>query len=206
MTCSDSCIRYKEMKYLMDSSGIPKPQQIPLKLVPTNEADREVFLRLNSIKSDIVNWVHEGNNLYIASESAGTAKSSWSLKLLLRYFDKIWSGNGFRVRGLFVHTPTLLSKLKDFKNPLPEEYKNNLINADIVVWDDIATGKTSEYDYNQLLIYLDGRISNRKANIYTSNIISKGALEQVLGARLASRVFGESEVLILTADDYRGGR
>ena len=34
--CSDTCIRYREMKYLMDNSGIPKPQQMPLKLIPTN--------------------------------------------------------------------------------------------------------------------------------------------------------------------------
>ena len=51
--CSDTCIRYMEMKYLMDNSGIPKPQQMPLKLIPTNEDDRKVFIRLNTIKQNI---------------------------------------------------------------------------------------------------------------------------------------------------------
>lgn len=202
--CSDTCIRYREMKFLMDSSGIPKPQQMPLKLIPTNESDREIFIRLNEIKNGIVEWVKNGNNVYIASESAGVAKTSWALKLILRYFDEIWSGNGFKVRGLFIHTPTFLSQLKNFEHPLPEDYKQNVMNSDVVIWDDIAAGKTSEYDYNQLLMYLDNRLLNKKANIYTSNIISKGELERILGARLASRIYGESETLIITAEDYRG--
>lgn len=202
--CSDTCIRYREMKFLMDSSGIPKPQQMPLKLIPTNESDREIFIRLNEIKNNIVEWVKNGNNVYIASESAGVAKTSWALKLILRYFDEIWSGNGFKVRGLFIHTPTFLSQLKNFEHPLPEEYKKNVMNSDVVIWDDIAAGKTSEYDYSQLLMYLDNRLLNKKANIYTSNIISKGELERILGARLASRIYGESETLIITAEDYRG--
>lgn len=203
--CSDTCIRYMEMKYLMDNSGIPKPQQMPLKLIPTNEDDRKVFIRLNTIKQNIVEWVKEGNNLYIASESAGVAKTSWALKLILKYFDEIWSGNGFQVRGMFIHTPTFLSQLKNFSNPLSEEYKQNVMNTDLIIWDDIATGKTSDYDYNQLLMYIDNRLLNKKSNIYTSNVISKVSLEQILGARLASRIYGESEPLIITANDYRGG-
>ena len=203
--CSDSCIRYKEMKFLMDNSGIPKPQQIPLKLKPTSEEDRSVFTRLNEIKLNIVEWVAEGNNLYICSESAGTSKTSWSLKLMLRFFNEIWSGNGFRVRGVFIHTPTFLQQLKNFQNPLSEEYKNNILNADLVIWDDIATGKITDYEYNQLLIFLDSRISNRKSNVYTSNVVTKGSLEQIVGARLASRIFGESEICTIIADDYRGG-
>ena len=204
LECSDSCIRYKEMKFLMDSSGIPEPQQTPLKLVPTNAEDKQIFIRLNNIKKDIVNFINEGKNLYISSESAGTAKTSWALKLILKYFDEIWSGNGFRVRGVFIHTPTFLSQLKNFNNPLSEEYKQNILNADVVIWDDIAIGKTSEYDYTQLLMYIDNRLLNKRSNIYTSNVVSKGALEGFLGARLASRIFNESEILIITADDYRG--
>lgn len=202
--CSDTCIRYNEMKFLMDNSGIPKPQQLPLKLVPTNDQDRQVFVRLNNIKHNIVDWVENGNNLYIASESAGVAKTSWALKLMLRYFDEIWSGNGFKVRGMFIHTPTFLSQLKNFQNPLTEEYKNNVMNTDLVIWDDIATGKTSDYDYTQLLMYIDNRLLNKKSNIYTSNIINRNSLEKMLGGRLASRIYGESEPLIITAGDYRG--
>ena len=203
--CSDTCIRYMEMKFLMDNSGIPKPQQMPLKLIPTNESDRQIFIRLNSIKKDIVNWVEQGNNVYIASKSAGVAKTSWALKLMLKYFDEIWSGNGFRIRGLFIHTPTFLTQLKNFQNPLSDEYKKNIMNTDLVIWDDIvASDKTSDYDYTQLLMYIDNRLLNKKSNIYTSNITSKKELEQILGNRLTSRIYGEAEALIITAEDYRG--
>ena len=204
--CTESCIRYNEMKFLMDNSGIPKPQQIPLKLNPTNAKDRAVFIELDKIKNDIVNFVNSGKNLYIASESAGVSKTSWALKLMLKYFDEIWSGNSFRVRGIFVHVPTFLMQLKNFSNPLDDEYKQNLLNCDLVIWDDLATGqKKSDFDYNQLLMYIDNRLRNKKANIYTSNIVTKEQLEQVLGVRLSSRIYGESKTVTISAKDYRGG-
>ena len=75
---------------------------------------------------------------------------------------------GFQVRGMFIHTPTFLSQLKNFQNPLSEEYKYNVMNTDLIIWDDIATGKTSDYDYNQLLMYIDNRLLNKKERLVSS--------------------------------------
>ena len=44
-----------------------------------------------------------------------------------------------------------------------------------------------------------------KSNIYTSNIVSKEMLETIMGGRLTSRIYGQSEVLTITADDVREG-
>lgn len=202
--CTNSCIRYIEMKYLMESAGIPQAQQIPKDLQPICEEDEKAFARLNNIKNRIVEFVNKGKNVYINSENPGTAKTSWSLKLLMKYFDCIWSGNGLNVRGMFVHVPTLLQKLKDFDNPLSDEYIENIKNCDLVVWDDIAFGsKISNYDYNQLLILIDTRILNNKSNIYTSNITSKEQLTEVVGSRLTSRIYDSSYIITFYGKDGR---
>ena len=200
--CSETCIRYLEMKYLMDNSYIPVKMQLPIKLEQT-EINRLAVKRLDEIKQNINEFVQNGNSLFICSSVTGTGKTSSAIKLMLRYFNNIWSGNGFHIRGVFVHVPTLLNNLKNFDNGLSEDYKNSLIQADLVIWDDLASTALSKYDYAQLLVYLDARVLQGKANIFTSNLCNAKELLPLLGERLLSRSFGSSEVINLMGFDYR---
>lgn len=200
--CSNTCIRYLEMKYLIDNSNIPKSKQYPVILQAGK--DYNAFCELADIKDDIVAFVEEGCNLYITSECTGNGKTTWSIKLMLKYFDKIWAGNGFRVRGLFVHVPTLLNQLKNFNKPLSEEYKHNLLECDLVVWDDIASTDMSAYDYSQLLSYVDQRIFSEKANIFTGNLPTCESLAKAVGEKLASRIYRSGTVVEFKGKDRRG--
>lgn len=191
------------MKYLMDNSGIPKNRQIPKTL--TADVDLEPYSKLADIKSDIVNFVNDGENLFICSKYTGNGKTSWALKLLLKYFDEIWAGNGFRVRGVFVNVPTLLLQLKNFSHPLSEEYKHNLMEADLVVWDEIASTSISTYDYGNLLMFLDYRFSSGKSNIFTSNATTPEDVEKSVGAKLTSRIWNCSEIVEFRGKDRRHG-
>ena len=195
-----SCIRYSEMKFLMDNSGIPEKRQMPIKL-SCEEIDRDSFMELADIKADIENFVQGGESLYIASGITGNGKTSWAIKLLLKYFDCVWAGNGMRVRGYFVHVPTFLNTLKDF-NSDHNELRNIIENADLVVFDDIAATKTSDYDVTQLLSLIDTRMYKGLSNIYTGNVDTKDGLEKVLGTRLTSRVWA-GEVIVLRGKDRR---
>lgn len=197
-----NCIRYIEMKYLMDNSGIPKKRQKPQSLVAGD--DIEQFIQLADIKDDIVQFVENGENLYICSKETGNGKTSWAIKLLLRYFDQIWPGNGFRIRGYFQHVPTLLNALKDF-NHNHDALKNVLESADIIVWDDIASAKLSDYDIQQLLVFIDSRIAEEKTNIFTGNLVTKDSLEKAVGGRLASRIWNNSIVIEFKGKDRRNG-
>ena len=203
--CDSSCIRYREMRYLIDSSFIPPLYQTPIVLRPQNDNDAKVFGSLREIKDKIEIFVKEGRNLYLCSKNTGTGKTSSAIKLLLKYFDRIWSGNGFRTRGLFIHVPTFLLQLKNFDDPLTNKYKKDIIDADLVIWDDIATSALSDWDYNQLLLYIESRINNKKSNIYTSNITDKTQLEKIIGGRLVSRIYSTSIKLEFTGKDYRHG-
>lgn len=197
-----NCIKFLEMQNLMETSGLPKARQCPQPLTAPS-CDREAYKKLAEIKDDIVTFVEQGANLYITSEVTGNGKTSWAIKLLLRYFDQVWNGNGFNVRGLFVHVPTFLLKAKDFKTVDPdfEHLKKYLTKADLVVWDDIAGSNMSGYDYSQLLVYLDNRILARKSNIFTGNYDTKEELESKLGQRLASRIYGRDTYITI----FKGG-
>ena len=192
--CSNNCLRYIEMKYLMDNSDIPQSKQIPAQLIP-EKIDKDSFRQLSELKNDIVDFVKSGASIYICGAHTGNGKTSWALKLMLKYFDEIWAGNGFRTRGKFVHVPTLLVKLKDFSNPLSEEYKRDILNCDLLILDDIASAGISQYDLSQLLLYIDNRTMNEKSTIYTGNIAPNN-LQTVLGDRLASRINSRNTIKI----------
>lgn len=191
------------MKYLMDNSGIPKNRQHPQSLVAG--VDYNAFVQLSDIKDNILEFVETGQNLYLCSENTGNGKTSWSIKLMLKYFDQVWAGNGFKERGLFIHVPTFLSKLKNFNDPLLTSYKESVSNVDLICWDDIASTKLSEYDISQLLIFIDQRIVDGKANIFTGNIVTEQNLEKVLGSRLASRIWNTSSIVKFNGKDRRHG-
>ena len=76
--CTNSCIRYLEMKELMDTSNIPKVKQMP-QVLTAPKCDKEAFIRLAGIKSNIVEFVECGENLYIASDITGNGKTSWAI-------------------------------------------------------------------------------------------------------------------------------
>ena len=190
------------MKYLIEQSHIPKSKQYPVILQAG--VDYNAFCDLANIKDDIVAFVKEGCNLYITSNCTGNGKTTWAIKLMLKYFDEIWAGNGLRVRGVFVHVPTLLNQLKNFNQPLSEEYKQNLLECDLVVWDDIASTDMSAYDHSQLLSYVDQRIFNEKANIFTGNLSEFDTLAKAVGEKLASRIYRTGTVIEFKGKDRRG--
>lgn len=205
--CDSSCIRYMEMDYLMQNSNIPKSKQFKHELIP-NEIDLQKFNFLNTIKQDIVNFVNNGENLYIFSKNFGNGKTSWSIKIMQKYFNEIWAGNGFKCRGIFIHVPTFLTKCKEIISKKDENFeilKSHLIESDLVIWDDIAAGKLSDFDYNNLLTYIDTRKFNGKSNIYTGNL-DETELVKAVGNRLKSRIWNDSSIVELNGIDRRGGK
>ena len=199
------CIRFQEMQYLMENSNLPKSKQKPIPL-DAPDCDLDAFKRLAEIKANIRQFVEDGRNIYITSAYTGNGKTSWAIKLLLKYFDEIWAGNGFNVRGIFIHVPTFLIKSKDFKNNDKEfeELRKRILVADLVVWDDIASTNISAYDYSQLLAYIDSRTLNDVSNIFTGNCPTKESLTENVGDRLSSRVWGNNtEVIIFRGGDQR---
>lgn len=203
--CNAACIRYMEMDYLMQNSGIPKNRQYSTSLTPA-QVDYDAFLFLKDIKDDIVNFVANGESVYIYSKNFGNGKTTWAIKLMQKYFDEVWAGNGFRCRGIFIHVPTLLTKIKEGISKKDVEFdllRSRLIEVDLVIWDDIASTKLSDFDHINLLTYIDQRNLHGLANIYTGNL-TQDELQEALGNRLASRVWNDSTAVRFLGADMRG--
>lgn len=207
-TCNeecDNCLTYLQLDWQMKHSGLPESKQRPITLYLSqdNQCDKDEYRRLADIRKNIVEFVQSGNNLYICSHNAGNGKTSWSIKMLQTYFHHTASGNYENLKGMYISVIELLLKLKDFNNPLPKRYKDNLETVDVVVWDDIALTGISQYDFTQLYSIINNRIFAGKSNIFTSNIVKYDELEKILGSRLASRIYNTSEIIELKGMDMR---
>ena len=194
------CVKYIEMQSLFDSSNLPMNLRQPIHLKPF-PGDEGNYNKLQSIGAGIEGFVKSGGNLYLYSEYTGNGKTSWAVKLLQKYFESIWCGNGLRVRGIFIHVPTFMLQLKNFRNPLPNEFLDDIMKSDLVVFDDIG-GVVSSYDYTQLLSYIDSRILQKKSCIFTSNC-DKDELAKTLGNRLTSRIWNTAWKIHFVGGDLR---
>ena len=171
-----------------------------------HEKDLQVYKKLQAKSDAILNFIEEGNNLYIYSENCGNGKTTWAVRLMYSYFDKIWHKSCFDCKALFVSVPKFLYNCKrsisqDVKGF--EELCNHISEVDLVIWDDIGEMKASDYEHQILFQYIDDRINSKKSNIYTSNK-NKEQLEDVLGVRLASRIYNCSECVEFLEEDKRG--
>ena len=88
----------------------------------------------------------------------------------------------------------------------PDEYfqyiDENILNADLIVWDELNYKDMSGFEHDYLLNVLDRRISTGKANIFTGNF-SLDIIERKLGSRLCSRIVGSSIKVELKGKDKR---
>lgn len=203
--CSENCIRYKLMYSLFKQSNLPEALWDYKELI-CYEKDLSVYKKLQSKSDSILNFIRAGNNLYIYSENCGNGKTTWAIRLMYSYFDKIWHKSCFDCKALFVSVPKFLYNCKrsisqDVKGF--EELCNLISEVDLVIWDDIGEMKASDYEHQILFQYIDDRINSKKSNIYTSNK-NKGQLEDVLGVRLASRIYNCSECIEFLEEDKRG--
>ena len=203
--CSENCIRYKLMYSLFKQSNLPEALWGYKELV-CHEKDLQVYKQLQAKSDAILNFIEAGNNLYIYSENCGNGKTTWAIRLMYSYFDKIWHKSCFDCKALFVSVPKFLYNCKrsisqDVKGF--EELCNLISEVDLVIWDDIGEMKASDYEHQILFQYIDDRINSKKSNIYTSNK-NKEQLEDVLGVRLASRIYNCSECIEFLEEDKRG--
>lgn len=199
-----TCPKFIEMKAMFELSNLPEKKWNPQTLLPLRDEDS--WNKLTDIKRNIKDWVDNGKNLYIYSSICGNGKTSWAVKLLQSYFDKVWVGNCLECRGLFISVPNFLIKNKEIITKFDNSFvdlKSKIDKVDLVIWDDIASTKLTDYEHELLLAYIDTRILNEKSNIFTGNA-NEEVMKTYLGERLTSRVWASSKVIEFTNLDMRG--
>lgn len=203
---AEFCQRKYKMDSLYSAALMTESQKQHIILrVDQDGTDLEQFKQLAAIEQDIVNFISSGKNLYLHSANCGCGKTSWSLRLTEAYFNKIWARSETKCRVLFISVPRFLLALKDnisAKNSYVEYIKENVFEADLVIWDDIAAKMGSEFELTHLLNIIDNRLALGKSNIYTSNL-NRQQLYTALGERLTSRIANMSIDIELFGSDKR---
>lgn len=205
--CDKFCLRKYKLNDLYNNSLLSDKQREKLVLsIDADGTDFEEFTKLAEIENDIVNFIQSGKNLYLHSSNCGNGKSSWAIRLIQSYFNKIWPKASLGCHALFINVPRFLQTLKDSFN-IQSDYidfiKENIMKADIVIWDDIADKSAgTEFENTTLLGFIDGRIALGKSNIYTTNQGFR-EIQKILGERLASRICQLSLDIELHGSDKR---
>lgn len=204
--CNTFCLRRFKLDYLYTQSllSYEQRQRVSLRL-DSSLLDKKAFDRLRDIELQIVDFVGKGENLYLWSSMTGNGKTAWAVRLIQAYFNKIWPSSNLTCRALFINVPKFFLSLKDSlseKNDYITQIKTNVLNADLVVWDEVALKTLTPFEMENLLSLINNRIELGKANIYTSNISPEGLLELV-GDRLYSRIINRSEVWEFREGDKR---
>ena len=204
--CHTFCMRHYKLNNLYEEALISSRQRIPMSLVvDADNTDLEEFKALKQIESGIVDFIKDGQNLYIHSTICGNGKTSWALKLIQKYFNSIWFSCELGCKALFINVPRFLLAIKENiseRSEYVEHIKKNIFKADIVVWDDIGTKAITSFESEHLYSFIDSRINLGKSNIFTSNL-SDEEMHQFLGDRLASRICNLSYNIKLNGGDKR---
>ena len=210
-TCDDShskyCPRLSRIDYLYNQALIPLKQRKRIQLrTDADGTDLEVFKQLRCIQDNIDTFISTGSNLFIYSQTCGNGKTAWSIRLLQSYIENIWYKSDLSCKALFISVPRYLLAIKN-KISGTDEYAEHIqkyiLEADLVVFDDIATKATTVFEAENLFSIIDARINLGKSNIFTSNI-TPNQLNDLLGPRLTSRILNLSTLVQFKGRDKRG--
>lgn len=203
----EMCLKRVKLEDLYSKTLLSKNQmKKQILCVDQDGTDMKEFTELSNIEKNIVNFVQNGQNLYLHSSNCGNGKSSWSIRFIQAYLAKIWPMSHFECKAMFISVPRFLLATKDFdnkNNTYLDFIKENIFKADLVVFDDIAAKIGTEWELSQLLSIIDNRIILGKSNIFTSNLNTK-EMTEALGERLASRICRYSREIELHGADKRG--
>ena len=116
-------------------------------------------------------------------------------------------------RGLFYDTRELLRVIRQTYDPVVKSSESEVLRpvmeADLLVLDDLGAEKTSEWVEETLNLIVNTRYSERRATVFTSNYDDKpdptdpDALLCRIGFRMRSRLHEMCEFLDLDGADYR---
>ena len=205
--CDTFCLKKYKCDYYFKLGLIPENKRYKLPLrVDADGRDVEAFSSLSQIERNIDEFVNKGDNLYIYSSIAGNGKTSWAFRLLRSYIDKAWYKEDIRPIVMFISVPRFLLELKaniSQKSQYIEDIESSVLNANLVVWDDIGNKSGTEFEVSHLLSIIDTRINSGKSNIYTSNL-NQEDLHSFLGDRLYSRIYNYSKCIEFVGKDKRG--
>jgi len=193
--CGIDCWKMLQLEYQYRVSNLPL-EYIKENAIRPEQIDREAFLLLRDYKDNVYNNVKvQRCGLFISSPNKGNGKTTWATKILKEYFRQLHQTiESFeKPKGLFVNVPILFDSLRDnISNPTPEarQLERKILEADLVIFDDIGTEAPTKWVKEKLYIYITTREMEGRASIYTSNLsMAQLESEDLLGSRIVDRIY-----------------
>jgi len=202
------CPKLFKINDIMDKALLTESQKKRVQLIVDEDPmydDSEAFDKLVNIEHNITSFVNSGRNLFIYSSNVGNGKTSWAIRLIQDYIEAIWPESELTCRALFINIPRFFLALKDSisnQSDYIDHIKKNVLDADLVVWDEVATKSLTPFEFENLLSLIDSRINSGKSNIYTSNLFGE-EMESRIGDRLYSRIVNLSTPIQFKGRDKR---
>lgn len=168
-----------------------------------NEAKKgEISPRENILKNKqqalrFINEFNDNNNTMglLMSGSVGSGKT-----FLAAAIGKILLKKGYSVVCLTARE--FEDAIKNFSNPSLEDDKQNILNADLLILDDLGIETQSEYVNNEILKLIEYKITYNKKMIITTNL-TLNEIREKYKSRIYSRIIGSFKYLKFFGPDIR---
>lgn len=131
------CMKKYRLDTLYTNSLLTSAQKKYKKLhTDADGTDLSEFTKLAQLEQVIEKFVKEGTNLYLHSYNCGNGKTSWAVRFINSYFNKIWPKSTLECQAIFISVPRYLLALKENisgYNEYATFINKNVLNADLVV-------------------------------------------------------------------------
>lgn len=165
------------------------------------DCDIEAFQLLKKIQDQCIRFVKERRNLNLYSSRVGNGKTTWAVKIMKNFIDTF--ACVYDSDCLFISVPEFILLSKNFSDEAQQRYnslKTRAMTARLVIFDEIASKHSTEFDELTFHTIISHRIYSGKSTIYTSNVLPQD-LKKLLGERIADRITGSNTINI----ELKGG-
>ena len=104
---------------------------------------------------------------------------------------------------VYISAQELFGRLEKARFDEDDSLMEGVLEADLLILDDLGTEYVSPYVLSCLYTILNTRIGNRRPTIYTTNIVDGTAFEARYTEKIASRLGGECEDFLFVGEDIR---
>lgn len=230
--CHDLCYPFRKAhgesgdNGIVGLAGVPKKYKTAtMKNLPIEKENPDIYEAVKGICENIEQFIDNGVGLYLYSspnpenkKGTGTGKTTTALTILNRYLQHRLVQHTKHERKI-EELPALFVRASKLQNTYNAQFrgdrqqqdeasgkfyalKNKMLEADLLVIDDIALRGSTEAFANEVYEIIDDRVNEERAIILTSNEPIE-VVGKILSEQIRSRIEGSCELLAFEGKDYR---
>jgi DNA replication protein DnaC len=204
------CVAYMIWKAIYDRSNIPKKFMFVNKQTSMSFGSVDAILD-KYIKHLVINVDERGAGLFLFSDTVGNGKTHVAVMILNHYIVEKIRMLGCKCFDLdyplvmYVDYAYLIDTLRYERDDYStESFIDDIMNTNLLLLDDIGSGKMSDYAREQTNIIINYRYNKKLPIIATSNLsIEELSKDSMVGKRAMSRMTDNSLVVPFNCSSLR---